>query len=380
MSTFDSLEESNSALLDPPELTEAPETDAPEYEGPVCSKCEFPMGDAQMVCRHCGWYPSLGITVDVDQELERAATPGAAPVGPAKSPTEEFLTAIPPWTWPLVGTNLLILAVTIAGRLLLPSSAVVFEFWGVWQLVVGLAVVVVLHVLCFVMTASSDTSIGLFDIIASPLKAWFKTFAKLPERQWLVIGATNGVMLSLTAALVIGHINWDRLWDWNIHAHTKTSLVQAIAEAAGNGPTEGDLEESIEDFTGKAGQVDDQEQGSAKPKNADPTQRENADCLIIGFELNDLDQLDKLYLAHEVMGRLYYAGTLEPKLEPEAMAKLKSGLMRSRTGTPLVKTGHVATWVKPRFPVRVTYTVTSTDGKLRDMEIEEMLPEIHLPW
>ncbi|WP_425399715.1 hypothetical protein [Aeoliella sp.] len=380
MSTFDPLEDSQTALLEVP--VDGTENDgAPGYAGPVCSKCEAPMPDDQMVCRSCGWYPSLGITVEVDADWERVASPEAGPAPPKRNPMEEFCAAIPSWTWPLVGTNLLILAATIAGRFLLPATSVVFEFWGVWQLVAGLALVVVLHVVCFVMTASSDTSIGLFDILVSPLKAWFKTCQRLPERKWLVIGATNGVMLSLTAALVVGHINWDRLWDWNIKAHTKTSLVEAIASAAGNGPVEGDLEDSIEDFTGKAGQVSDANAGGAK-KNTQPVniERQNADCLIVGFELNDLEQLDKLYLAHEVNGRLYYAGNLTPSLEPEESAKLKAGLMRSITGTPLVKTGHVATWVKPRFPVRVSYTVKSTDGKLREMQIEELLPEISLPW
>ncbi|CAK9037512.1 Uncharacterized protein SCF082_LOCUS22203 [Durusdinium trenchii] len=377
MSSFDSLEDSQSALLDAPE-----DCGAVEHSGPVCSKCEAPMATDQMVCRSCGWYPSLGIMVEVDADWERVASPEAGPAPPKRSPMEEFFSAIPSWTWPLVGTNLLILAACVAGRLLLPASSVAFEFWGVWQLVVGLAMVVVLHVLCFVMTASSDTSIGLFDIIVSPLKAWFKTFNKLPERKWLVIGATNGVMLALTAALVVGGINWDRLWDWNIKAHTKTSLVDAITSAAGNGPVEGDLEESIEDFTGKAGQVDGAKGGKGKASTDKQREvvRKNADCLIVGFELNDLDKLSKLYMAHEVNGRLYYAGNLTPNLEPEEAAKLKAGLMRSRTGTPLVKTGHVATWVKPRFPVRVSYTVQSTDGKLRDMQIEELLPEINLPW
>lgn len=379
MSTFDKLEDSNSALLDAPEL-EGMDLESLEYEGPVCSKCETPMADDQMVCRSCGWYPSLGIMVEVDSEWERAADPESVAPAPAKSPMEEVCTSIPSWTWPLAGSNLLILVATVAGRLLLPAGSVVFEFWGVWQLVAGLALVTVLHVLCFVMTASSDTSIGLFDIIVSPLKAWFKVCSRLPERKWLVIGATNGVMLSLTAVLVIGGINWDRLWDWNIEAHTKTSLVEAIASAAANGPVEGDLEDSIEDFAGKAGQVDGELGAVADNKPDEPVERQETDCLIIGFELSDLDQIDKLYLATEANGRLYYAGNVVPKLDPEDAAKLKRGLMRSITASPLVKTGHVATWVKPRFPVRVTYTLQADDGKLRDLEIEELLPEISLPW
>lgn len=375
---FEPADATDCALLDTPQPVEAsPESQV--YDGPTCSQCEAPMAPEQMVCRRCGFYPSMGITVDIDDQWE-AAMDADAPAKEPRTATEEFFEAVPDWTWPLIGTNIGILAMCIAGKLLLPAEATLHQFWGVWQLVGGLALVGVLHVVCFVQTASSDTSIGLFDIVVSPLKAWMKTLAGLPERLWLVIGATNGVMLSLCAVIVVGGIHWERLWDWGIEAPTNTSLVEAIASAAGNGPVEGTLEESIEDFAGSAAERAAEEEEKKKAKTKEPLPRVKGDCLIIGFELNDNGQLDKLHLASEVTGRLLYAGHVEPDFDAEQERELRLKLMRVRTGTPLVKTGKVATWVQPRFPCRVSYTVQARNGRMREMELEEMLPELKLPW
>lgn len=372
------------AVLDTPkqpaELQQVETIEEPEvYDGPTCSQCEAPMAPEQMVCRRCGFYPSMGITVELDDEWE-AAMDGEASIEEPRTAMEEFFEAVPDWTWPLVGTNVGILAMCIAGKLLLPAEATLHEFWGVWQLVGGLAMVAILHVICFVRTASSDTSIGLFDLVVSPLKAWLKTIARLPERLWLVIGATNGIMLSLCAVVIVGGIHWERLWDWGIEAPTNTSLVEAIASAAGNGPVEGTLEESIEDFAGAAPERGEEAEAKKSNKPKEPLPRVKGDCLIIGFELNDTGQLAKLHLASEVTGRLLYAGHVEPDFEAEEAQELKRKLMRVRTGTPLVKTGKVATWVHPRFPCRVSYTVQARNGRMREMQLEEMLPELKLPW
>lgn len=382
MLEIDSLEASQTAVLDEQSAVDTVATEA-TYDGPVCSQCESPMKPDQMACRRCGYYPSLGITVDLDSDWEAAVDPDCAqPAGETKTAVEEFAAAIPSWAWPLVTSNLAILGISAAGRLLLPAESTIFQFWGVWQLVLGLALVCVLHLVCFVMTASTDTTVGLFDILVSPMKAWFKTFSRLPERQWLVTGASNGVMMSLCAAVIIGGINWDRLWDWGIEQPTDTSLVEAIASAAGNGPVNDEgLEEAVQDFAGQAGNVDGGD-GKAKEKPEEPKEvvRQSTDCLIIGFEMNDLEQISKLYLATEKMGRFVYAGTLEPELEPEVAQQLRYNLTHARAGSPLVQTGAVANWVQPRFPVRVSYTVQAGNGRLREMKIEKMLPPLQLPW
>lgn len=375
MSIYGSIGENNSATL-VPELTPA---DALP-KGPCCSNCDAPMASGQMVCRRCGLYPSLGIFVDVDDEWEQWASPELATPKPRRNPVEECFAAVPLWAWTLLATNLTIVGLCVAGKLLLPANSVIFEFWGVWQLTLGLALFEILHITCFFMTATEDASMTLIDFIVNPMKAWFKTFARLPRRQWLVMGASNSITLAITAALVVGGIQWDRLWDWGIAPPAKSSLLSAVASAAANVPTNGkNLEESVKDFAGTAEGL---EEGSADKKQSTPkaAERLKTDCLIVGFELNDLEQVAKLYLAHESKGRLVYAGSIMPKLDAEKAKLLKAKLLLARTSVPIVKVNMAATWVKPRFPCRVSYTVEAPNGMLRNMELDELLPEINVPW
>ncbi len=372
MPATDVPEDTNLAVVDSDEVT-------PFADGPRCSKCEAPMAADQMVCRSCGFYPSLGIAVDLDAEWEAAMnTEPAAPAEP-KSAFEEFISSIPSWAWPVIGTNVGIVAVSLVGRLLLPADAALFEYWGTSQLLLGLALVVVIHITCYVMTASGDTDMGIVDIVVSPMKAWFRTFSRLPKRLWLVVGGSNGITLALAAVLIVGGIPWHRLWDWGIEAPTKTSLVDAITSAAGNGPAKEDnLEDAVVDFAGKQMPRDAK---PAKPKKPEePKPRVKTDCLIIGFKANEAGEFTEVLVATDASGRLVYAGKLVPELPAEEKLELHRKLRQSRTGTPLVRTGQVATWVKPRFPCRVSYTEQTRDGHLVDMEWVELMPELQLPW
>lgn len=372
MPATDVPEDANLAVIESDEATSV-------VDGPRCPKCEAPMPAGQMVCRSCGFYPSLGITVDLDADWEAAMDSQPAEPAEARSALEEFISAIPPWAWPVIGTNIGIVAMSIAGRLLLPADAALFDYWGTSQLLLGLATVVVLHITCYVMTASNDEGMGVLDIVVSPLKAWVRTFSRLPERLWLVVGGSNGITLALTAALIVGGIPWHRLWDWGIEAPTKTSLVDAITSAAGNGPAKDDnMEDAIVDFAGKQMPGDAKSTKPKKPK--EPKPRVKTDCLIIGFKTNEAGDLTDVLVATDASGRLVYAGKLVPELPAEEKLELHRKLRQSRAGTPLVRTGQVATWVKPRFPCRVSYTEQTRDGHLVDMEWEELMPELQLPW
>jgi hypothetical protein len=279
----------------------------------------------------------------------------------------------------VIGSNVAILAVSLAGRLLLPSEAALFNYWGAVQLVWGLATVVALHITCVVMTASSDPDMGVVDLIVNPLKAWFRRIARLPEKLWLVIGASNGIALAVTAVLIVGGIPWHRLGDLGIETPTKTTLVEAITSAEAGGPSKDQsLDDAVVDFAGQSMPGDQQSEPPKKP--AEPKPRVKADCLIIGFNTNEFDEITEVLIATDASGRLVYAGKLVPELPPAEKVEFQSKLKRAKTGKPLVKTGQVATWVKPRFPCRVSYAEQATNGRLLEMEWEELLPEIGLPW
>ncbi|QDU57073.1 ATP dependent DNA ligase [Aeoliella mucimassa] len=370
------LEDSNAGLLETP----ATGSLDPAYEGPRCKRCESPMDEEQPVCFECGYHTTLGITVEIDREWEAAANPDSAPAPQQQDTWQEITQSIPSWAATLAVPNVVIIAMSLAVRLLIPRESIILEFWGVWQLAIGLMATLVLHVTCFIMTASTDSDIGIFDLLVKPLKPWWRTFAHLPERLWLAIGGTCGVTLALSAVLIIGGIQWDRLWDWGIKAPAKQSLVSAIAAAAANGPANDDgLEQAVGDFAGgAAGGITGDEASGNDDELATP--RLDADCLIVGFQLNDREEVAKLVLATEQYGKLTYAGSLTPTLEPDESRKLAKRLQKAITSQPILKLSQTATWVEPRFTCRVSYTKQSDSGRLINAEWKELLPEINMPW
>lgn len=375
------------ASPDSPALdTQSTDTAAPEaapqpvYDGPRCTKCEAPMNPEQMACKACGYYPSMGICVEIDQEWETANDTHAAPAA-KQTALEEVMSVLPEWMWIMLGTNLAILVGCIGLRLALGTDVVQGSWWGVIQFVGCTFVLLFAHVLCFVLAASEDPDIGVFDLIASPLKAWKRMYALLPERLWLVNLKTSCITAILCAAFIVGGIPWERVWDWNIKQHTKTSLVDAITAGGGFPTKEQSLEDAVTDFASAAGNLD--EAGGVPEAEAEPEppkERKTTDCLIVGYNLDDRERIKSLLLATDASGRLIFAGELTPPLTDQEKYNLKQQLRTSHAASSFVRTGRVAVWVDPRFPVRVTYTSQNKDGRLVDMEWEEQLPELQLPW
>lgn len=352
----------------------------PVYDGPRCTKCEAPMKEGHMACKACGYYPSMGICVEIDQQWEAATDDEAQPVA-GQTAMEEVLSVLPAWMWTVLGCNLAILLACVGLRFGLGAKVVHASWWGVSQFIASLFVLLFLHVICFVLAASEDPDVGVFDFIASPLKAWKRSYALLPQRLWLVNLKTNCINAALCAAFIVGGIPWERVWDWNIKQHTNTSLVDAIGGGGGFPTKEQSLEDAVTDFASAAGNLEEAGGGYEPPAEPEPPkERQTTDCLIVGYSLDDRERIKSLLLATDASGRLLYAGELTPPLTDEVKFKLKQQLRTSHAATSFVKTGRVAIWVDPKFPIRVTYTERRSDGRLVDMEWVEQLPMLQLPW
>jgi hypothetical protein len=60
-----------------------------EWDSPCCEKCELPLkSDVVSICRNCGWYPSLGTYVELDEEYEALSDPEKVEAKPQPSHLE----------------------------------------------------------------------------------------------------------------------------------------------------------------------------------------------------------------------------------------------------------------------------------------------------
>lgn len=376
------------ATLPPPSDSVADNAADTEDQGPVCEKCGFVTTAA--ACPKCGWYASVGVFVEIDEKFEAVTNAQAAPAdgeAPAEQSAPEqpewaahvevWKSAIPVWGWLMLGTTGGVLAAAIGARLALTQAPEWHTTVGVAGLLVGIMVAVTAHVTSFIFASSEDADMGVADLLIKPFKSWKAIAAELPERLWLANTLNVGVTTTLSAALIVGGIPYERLLDWGFKPRAKQTLVSMIAEQAAKAPGSGSdsLEGAMGDFAGKAaGDLE----GDKKPEPAKP--RTKLECLVIGYQLDKEGALVKLLLAADNGGKLKYIGAVRPKLDADEEAKLLERFAASAAARPLVKTTESGVWLRPRFMVSATYTEWPEGRRPRDLTWDAMMDEVKLPW
>ncbi|MCA9240134.1 MAG: hypothetical protein KDA37_08045 [Planctomycetales bacterium] len=343
--------------------------------GPVCEKCEASLPSESMTaCPHCGWYPALNTYVEIQQEWEQACSGQAA--SPAKSAVEVWTNLIPAWGWKLIATTVLMAGASLGARFYVADKPDLHVIWAVVQFFAGILVVLACHLLAFFMAASNDPDMGVMDLVVNPLRAWLRLFAGLPKRLWVANTANVGLSATLFAALIIGGLPYEEIWNWGIKPPAKKNLLGAIASKAGGGEGDMSMDDALDSFAQNAALSDDLAGGDSKKKLPKEVQRQTIDALILGFEMAQDGSIDRLLLATEHNGRLYYAGRVVPNFTEEEAKDLPPRFMAARSPRPFVSVPGSAMWLKPRFTCRVTYNKRVESGMLQGIMWEEMLGEI----
>ena len=294
--------------------------DDAEYDGPCCEKCGAPITTHEsLVCRKCGWYASIGSYVEIDKSWEVATDPGleaeeeALPQEKAKLPT---------WAWILTGCIVAVVVESVAVRVLTPSGSSLRTVWSLSQLAIGFVAFGVCHTYAYVLVMRDEADVKLMDYLLRPIKTWSSVIRELPLRSWVCYYGLSGLVAAAMAMLVIGGIPYERLLDWGVKEKANSSLMGAIMEQAQGGAKDDDktLEEAVEDFAGEAG-VDGEAKKPVVPKKPE---RQNKDCIIIGFMTNQAGDVKNVLLAADHFGKLRYAGNVQlGDLPEEAQQSLK---------------------------------------------------------
>lgn len=340
---------------------------------PVCEKCQTPIRTKGMAaCPRCGYYPSLGIFIEVAPWEAELNDPNAEPK-PRPSHLEVWSRLIPGWGWRLLATSLAVVLVSVAVRAL--ASGSVRTTWSVTQLIGGLSLAVLCHVAAFVWMLSTEFDLGITDVLLKPLKIWLRVFSELPRRFWLLNTASASLTAALSAALIIGGIPYERLWDWGFKAPPKQNLMGALmAEAQKAKGNEDGLEKAVEDFAGSTGGLGDNQE--KKPT----TPRLKADCVVIGYLPREKAKGVQLWLASEYKGKLAFVGRVTPRLGEPEIQELLAKLKEMHARRPLVSAPGEPQWVRPALTCRITFAKRDANGRFTDIQWDELLGEVKLPW
>lgn len=340
---------------------------------PVCEKCQSPIRTKGMaVCPRCGYYPSLGIFVEVapcDAELD---DPSAA-LKPRPSHVEVWSRLIPGWGWRLLASSVAVVLLSVAVRVLTVSGSV-RTTWSVTQLIGGIVLTVVCHLAAFMWLLSREYDLGLTDVLIKPLKIWLRVCSDLPRRFWILNTANVGLTAALSAALIIGGIPYERLWDWGFKAPPKQNLMGALMAKAQKAEGNNDgLEKAVEDFAGSTAGFESQEK-------KDKVARMKADCVIIGYTPRREGKATQLWLASEFKGRLAFVGRVTPRVDEQQIEELLAKLGEMHTIRPLVTAPGEPQWVRPAMTCRITFAERDAGGRFVDIQWDELLGEVKLPW
>lgn len=350
-----------------------PEEESKSCSGPCCKKCDAPLAsDVVTVCRKCGWYPSLGIFVEVDPDWEAATEvkPSTEPA-PQTSHLMFWIKLIPRWGWVIIASAMVVVVESVVARFATPAGSTLRTAWSLGQLTIGLITVFCCHIFNFLSLATEDTDIGVLDIVLRPIRVWVRTFRGLPKRLWFVNALVCGLVAAVMSPLVIGGIPYERFWDWGFKQPVKQELMGAIMDRAkqlDSGTGADNLEDAVGDFAGKG----DLTNGTAKNEPQKPLH--NADCVILGYQIDRDGRLSTLLLGSAYRTNLTYAGRVTPKLSEDELAKLLGQLSAITTKQPFIsiQADHTI-WVQPKISCRVGFNQQLRDGSLRDIQWDSLM-------
>lgn len=366
----------SSATLPPPSGSDSQSED--NGSEPLCEKCGVP--NTAAACPACGWYPVLGIHVEIDSAYESCLQPAGAEQEVKQDDWQKHLEVwqkmIPVWAWLMIATCGGIVALGVAARLGTAGNPSLRSTIGVIGVLGGMFTLLVTHVVSFVLVSSDDADLGVADLIIKPTKHWVGILKALPEKFWLVNTGAGSLATALTAALIVGGIPYERLLDWGFKAPPKQNLVGAIAEQASKmkGDEKGSLEDSVNSFASQAGDLE----GDSAVKELPRTR---LDCLVIGYRMDDKERIVQLLLAATTRSNsLKYIGEVRLRVPPEENEAIAKKFSRVPAGQPFVKTNASGVWIQPRYTCRVTYTKWEEPKRPKNLRFEEMLGEVKTPW
>jgi hypothetical protein len=372
-STLDIYATTGSAVLEPGEGASGCRN---RWSGPHCEKCEAPLTSGVVsICRRCGWYASLGafLEVDPDWETDSEPAPASAPISQT-SHVRVWINMLPRWAWIILASLLAVIVESIVARMATPADSALRTAWSLAQLAVGVIGAVVGHVVNFLALAADDAEIGLLDLLLKPVKLWARAVQNLPARLWVSNAAASGLVAAVMSLIVIGGIPYDRLWDWGFKEPPKKDLMGAIMDRmkkVDSGKGADDLEQAIGDFAGSQ-----DADGKDKHKPEPPKPKSNADCVILGYLLDNNGRLATLLLGTANRGELVYAGTVTPKLSDNDLRQLGEMLHAIPSKRPIIKIESDATWVQPKYTCRVSFAQRTKSGHLHEIEWDKMLGSI----
>jgi hypothetical protein len=243
-----------------------------------------------------------------------------------------------------------IVLICVTGNLVLPPLCLARALWSSLQIVLGIVGVVLAQMTAMMLIGAEEEGLGAKDVII-PGRLWRATLKRLPAtRRAVWIGAWSLTAIASALIFLGGFDYWFEL--------LKVDRLRKTAET---------LAESSE-ARKKLG-------NALTPSGAGPAEGRSVQCVVIGYQTDDEDNVSGLLVAAMRSDRLQYAGIVQAGLEPELLKTLSTRLSRLKRSDPLIPGLKVkgVTWVRPGVFCDVNYSGRDKKGQMQDLELNRLL-------
>jgi hypothetical protein len=334
--------------------------DGKPEQAPGCPNCGFANYSSASWCKSCGYYALMGRCIELE-DWERESTNGEQEV--AEKPKAVWC-SVPIWAWQFAAVFVAVTAISLAGRYYTVADTTPRVTWAVAQLALGLIAFLVAHVWIAKTVLGDDASVGILDVIASPLRVWIGACADFDRlSRWMALGI--GGIWSVVLAHVLLGIPYGSLFTHEEPPLREEQTGGAGGERKGVGGAAGGKQKSMEqamnefgERSGAKGMAKKANEKKAKPrgqpvkaneKEEDKPEIRDLDCLIVGYMpgKDGTNLIEALVLAVKREGEWKVVGTVSEGLTPEIQRDLSIAAQPLHRQQPIVKSEYSAIWLEP---------------------------------
>lgn len=332
------------------------------------------LGSSVEICGKCGYYARLNTFVDIDPSYGDASEDGPPKPAPQRSHLQVWLDLVPRWAYVLVAVNVFVIAISAIVACMVPNGTALRIVWSVSQLFLGIAVLVVAHILAYMTAVMQSDRVPVLDIVIRPISCWLPVFRQLPKTIKRVCFGSGAITAILMSFLVIGNLPYEMLWDWGVKPPPKQNLIGAVIAQANKikKDKEMELEEALAELSKNT--------PTDEKAKAEPEPRENVDCVIVGYvpTKDDSRKFMSLVLASLVGNDLKVVGMVSGGIAPEDYDQLCARLPELTVTRPVVESTLDAVWLQPVLTCRVSCKKINKEGRLVDPRFESRMSDIKL--
>lgn len=323
---------------------------------PTCGKCgTFESWGTGTWCPVCGYYPKFD---EAPEEIDRSLQ------GTEEVVCENWWEVIPRWAWILIGGAVAILVGSIAVRVYYHFYGGRRGYWATRQLFLGCAITIAAHCRAAFIGLNKDHKLTPSDVFIAPIATWNRSIKMLPKSRIQIWMAGWGIMLMVTAMVIIGGIRYSAVFDdWGFKSEKPDLMPDQIARGIGGG-------------RGKQG-LSKLEQMPVVMPNA--PEGPFVECVVYGYFPDPEGKriFDTVLFAGSTEREPVHIASLEFAEIPKKHQRQVSVLLRERrVDEPFVDSSYDAIWVEPSIVCKINYSSLTPGGRLQDAEFAKVAVDL----